>query len=179
VRDRFILHPLIHGGANQEFGLRAGTENVPGIAGLAAAISTLDVHETCIWTSTLKQRFFMAIQSRLKDAGYSDRLHINGPSVITPGKTLNVRVDGVDGQSLLLMLSSVGVCCSAGSACTSRENKPSHVLKAMGLTDDQARSSLRFSFSKYNTVEEILAAADAFSDCVEALLGGTSHEREN
>lgn len=171
AKDKSLLRPLIHGGSEQEFGLRAGTENVAGIVGLGAAIEELDVHETCIWTSTLKQRFFMAIQEQFKELGIQDKLHVNGPSVITPGKTVNIRVDGIDAQSLLLMLDAKGVCCSAGSACTSRENHPSHVLTAMGLSAEEARSSLRFSFSKYNTVEEILEAAETFADCVTVMLG--------
>ena len=98
-------------------------------------------------------------------------IHINGLLPDACGKVLNLRIDGVDGETLLLMLDANGICASAGSACQSRESKPSHVLTAMGLTADEARSSVRVSFSKYNTLEEADKAAWMFASCIASLRG--------
>lgn len=84
-------------------------------------------------------------------------------------KKSKVRFDGIDAQTLLLMLDSKGICISAGSACRSHEAEPSHVLVAMGISPDDARSSVRVSFSKYNTAEEVAEAAKAVATCVFAL----------
>ena len=105
------------------------------------------------------------------DIGLSpDIVHINGEQIIRHGKTLNLRFDGVDAETLLLMLSTKGVCVSAGSACTSHESQPSHVLTAMGLSPDEARSSVRISFSKMNIQEEVCDAATIFAACLKVLL---------
>ena len=85
-----------------------------------------------------------------------------------------MRFDGVDGETLLLMLDSKDICASAGSACQSHESKPSHVLTAMGLPEDEARSSLRISFSRMNTAEEVVSAASMLAMCVSALRLHTS-----
>lgn len=90
-------------------------------------------------------------------------------SILTPGKTINLRMDGVDGETLLLMLDGKGVCVSAGSACRSHEAEPSHVLSAMGLSKDEARSSIRISFSKKNTADEAVRAAQILAGCISAL----------
>lgn len=90
-------------------------------------------------------------------------------SILTPGKTINLRMDGVDGETLLLMLDGKGVCVSAGSACRSHEAEPSHVLSAMGLSKDEARSSIRISFSKKNTADEAVRAAQILAECISAL----------
>lgn len=171
AKDKDKITPLIRGGAEQEFGLRAGTENVAGIVGFGCAceIASQDIHEDRVWVSTLKQRFLMALNDALKEDGYEGCAHVNGMSILTPGKTLNLRMDGVDGETLLLMLDSAGVCVSAGSACRSHEAEPSHVLTAMGLSRDEARSSVRISFSKMNTAEEVVQAAQILAQCISAL----------
>lgn len=171
VKDRAKLSPIISGGPEQEFGLRGGTENVPGIVGFGKAceISTASLHEDCIWVSTLKQRFFTALNDALSANGEDGILHVNGPSPVTPGKTLNIRIDGVDGQTLLLMLDGLGVYLSAGSACCSHEIEPSHILTAMGLTKEQARSSIRVSFYRMNTAEEVVKAAGDIAESVRLL----------
>lgn len=171
LRNKSIA-PLICGGKEQEFGLRGGTENVPGIVGMgkAAEVVAQNMREDMIFISMLKQRFYMTLCETLKECGLSDGcIHINGPSVVHPGKVLNVQIDGVDGETLLLMLDTKGVCVSAGSACRAREAEPSHVLTAMGLSKDEARSSLRFSFSKFNIDEEIKAAAQITAQCISTL----------
>ena len=97
--------------------------------------------------------------------------HINGSPDIHRQKILNMRFDGVDAQTLLLMLDSYEVCASAGSACCSLENTPSHVLKAIGLSDEEARASVRFSFSRLNFIKELDEAVDIIADCVTQLRG--------
>lgn len=171
VRDKNFA-PLISGGAEQEFGLRGGTENVAGIVGFGRACeeTVRNLRGDTIHVSTMKQRFYMSLLKELEGLNINrDAIHINGLSPITPGKVLNIRIDGVDGETLLLMLDGNGVCASAGSACRSHEAEPSHVLTAMGLTPDEARSSVRVSFSKYNTAEEVDKAAGIFAHCISSL----------
>lgn len=170
MREPNIM-PLVCGGSEQEFGLRGGTENVPGVVGLGATaeIAVSNMHEDLIMVSMAKQKFYMELLYELNELGIGDILHVNGGSAIDPGKTINLRFDGVDAQTLLLTLDSKGICISAGSACRSHEAEPSHVLTAMGLTAEEARSSVRVSFSKYNTVDEAENVARIMAFCVCAL----------
>lgn len=171
AKDKSLLTPLVYGGHSQEFGLRGGTENVPGIVGFGKAceIVSRDIHEDVIKTSTLKQCFYMTLLDKLKGSRNEDCVHINGASAQTPGKIISLRIDGVDGETMILMLDGRGICISAGSACRSHEADPSHVLLAMGLSEEDARSTLRISFSKYNTVDEATMAADAIANCIAIL----------
>ena len=177
ARDKSLLTPLIHGGSDQEFGLRGGTENVPGIVGFgkACAIEASEIGENAIEISKLRNLFYTQLTMQLKKRGLDGCIHVNGPFdaawEYTPGKTLNLRIDGVDGETLLLMLDGEGVCVSAGSACRSHEAEPSRVLTAMGLSKEEARSSLRVSFSRMNTPDEMFDAAVIFADCIAALNG--------
>jgi len=171
VRDK-SLASLICGGAEQEFGLRGGTENVAGIVGFGRAceMAKQNLREDMIQVSALKQLFYSFLLEALKQHGIQRGcVHVNGMPVVSPGKTLNIRVDCVDGETLLLMLDAKGVCVSAGSACRSREAEPSHVLTAMGLSSEEARSSVRISLSKYNTSKDIIEAAGIFASSIAAL----------
>lgn len=171
VKDMTTVTPLIHGGSEQEFGLRGGTENVAGAVGFGKAceLSAAQLQEDKTYVSSLKQRFVTELNDALKERGMDDIVHINGGSIMAPGKTVNLRIDGVDNESLILMLDNRGVCISAGSACQSHESKPSHVLTAMGLTMEEARSSVRVSFSRMNTVEEVIEAAQIIAGFVSIL----------
>ena len=171
VRDRLICEPLIHGGGAQEFGLRGGTENVAGIVGFGAACALMNetLRDVDIHNSMLKQMFYNELLDRLGDR--RGIVHVNGDLIIKHGKTLNLRFDGIDAETLLLMLDANGVCVSAGSACRSHESEPSRVLLAMGLEPEEARSSLRFSFSKMNTESEVVKAAGIVAMCVSFLAG--------
>lgn len=171
IRNKEICEPVIIGGSVQEFGLRGGTENVAGIAGFGSAceIMSHELHEADIHTSTLKQLFYGTLHESLSADGIGDILHINGAPVVCHGKTLNIRFDNVDGETLLLMLDSMGVCVSAGSACHSHESKPSHVLLSLGASPEDARNSIRVSFSKMNTRDEAEKAAVIMADCVKKL----------
>ena len=178
VRDMDI-EPLIHGGNEQEHGLRGGTENVAGVVGfgVAAGIAVNHITDNLIYTSSLKQLFVMELTKdlpygNLKESG----VQFNGYTYLDPGKVLNLRINGVFGESLVLMLDAMGVCVSAGSACRSMEAEPSHVLIAHGLTDEEARSSVRISFSKYNTREEVTRAASIMAGCIEALRAAQGEE---
>lgn len=171
VREKNFL-PLVYGGAEQEFGLRGGTENVTGIVGFgkAAEMAVTNRHDGVIKISIMKQKFYMTLMEAFHEMGRDTGcVHVNGHPVIESGKILNLRFDGIDAQMLLLMLDSKGICISAGSACCSHEAALSHVLTAMGLTPNEARSSIRVSFSKYNTMDEVVEAAKTVAACVSAL----------
>lgn len=172
VRCRGMCNPLIHGGSSQEFGLRGGTENVAGIVGfgMACALMNKHLHEVDVHTSSLKQIFYNMLANELDKLGASGIFHVNGDAVIKHGKTINLRFDGVDAETLLLVLDARGVCVSAGSACRSHESEPSHVLLAMGIEPEDARNSVRFSFSKMNTEDEVRTAAVIVAECVCNLL---------
>ncbi len=176
VREKNFA-PLVCGGEEQEFGLRGGTENVAGIVGFGCACEATvrNLREDMIHVSTLKQRFYMALLKELEKNNIdASIIHVNGLLPVTPGKILNFRIQGVDGETLLLMLDSAGVCASAGSACRSHAAEPSHVLTEMGLTRDETRSSVRVSFSKYNTAEEMETAAEIFARCISSLTQRTA-----
>lgn len=165
ARNKEILEPIIHGGG-QEFSLRAGTENIPGIMGMTQALS--DAYKTNISFADIKRLFVDNIQKLCKENNID--VYFNGNSDKNKSKIVNLRFPGVDGQSLVLACSVKGVCISAGSACKSTSNEPSHVLKAIGLTDDEALSSVRVSFSRYNTAQEVLDGTAIIVQCVKEML---------
>lgn len=167
VRDKSYLSSLINGGAVQEFGLRGGTENVAGIVGFGAACELmaegLETYMRAV--ASCKQCFYNV----LKERGLDQYMTINGTKPSDLSKVLNITFEGIDAETLLLMLDSEGVCVSAGSACQSHESKPSHVLTAMGLTSEQARSSIRISFSEMTGLSEVKKAASILAECVKTL----------
>ena len=150
IRKGTRIHNLIEGGA-QERGLRAGTENVPGIVGMGEALSlaAAELSEYTARVTTLRDRLIQGVLSTVPEA------RLNGhPTLRLPGNA-NFSFPGVEGESLLMRLDLAGIACSSGSACTSGSLEPSHVLSAMGLSPDTARSSVRFSLGRDNTAEEI------------------------
>ena len=154
AREKGLLTPVFVGGG-QEYGVRSGTENVPGIMGMAHALK--NAYETSISYKDLKSAFVNKVDE-LCDRNDVEVV-FNGDSKTNASKIVNLRFPAVDGQTLLMMLGSKGIYVSAGSACKSRSNTPSHVLKAIGLNDDEALSSIRVSFSMYNTKEDVEEAA--------------------
>ena len=162
-----LFQPLIYGGHAQEFGLRGGTANVPGIVGFGVACQLSKSYK---YSGGLKNKLYLALRNKLYERGLSDRLHVNGVRPSDRGKTLNIRIDGVDSESLLLLLDANGVCVSTGSACRSLEIQPSHTLTSMGLSEEEARSSFRISFSRMNTPEEAVRAGEIIADCTGILL---------
>ena len=149
VRRGFPLVNIIEGGA-QERGKRAGTENIPGICGMAAALK-----EACDHMDENMPRV-AAMRDRLIE-GLSKIPHsaLNGDRVNRLPGNVSFCFEGIEGESLLLLLDMKGVCASSGSACTSGSLDPSHVLLAIGRVHDVAHGSLRLSLSEYNTDEEI------------------------
>ena len=166
IRDKSILTPIIHGGIEQEYGLRGGTENVPGIVGFGVACER--ANNNIQWTkdivSDLNKVFLTELSSHLSDSGISEIFHINSQDA--NNKICNIRFDDIDAQTLIIMLSSLRVFVSAGSACRAHENEPSRVLLSIGLTDKEARESVRVSFSDRNTPGQAIRAAELIYKCV-------------
>ncbi len=148
VRKGIPILNLIEGGA-QERGKRAGTENVPAIVGMAAALK-----ESC---ESLDKNFNYVKSLRNMIAGELSKIphsKINGDLERGLAGTLNMCFEGIEGESLLLLLDDRGISASSGSACTSGSLDPSHVLLALGLPHEVAHGSLRISLDEYNTKEE-------------------------
>lgn len=178
VKNKSLFEPMILGGANQEFGMRGGTENVAGIVGFGKACELLTESNNLAEferIEMMQESFICAMGKSLSDAGCDSPWRLNGVSQYVT-KTLNLRVDGIDAESLILMADNAGVCISAGSACNSIEHTPSHVLTAIGLSAEQAKSSFRVSFSRMNTVEEACEAGKIIGECIVTLLG-LKHEK--
>ncbi len=166
ARHKEFLRPVIHGGS-QEYELRGGTHNVPYIVGLgkAAELSHAEwLHDTYAYGKKVEV-IRNGVLSQLSGVYVNGTPHYNS-------KTLNLRFDDVDGETLLMLLDSKGVEVSAGSACSAHYAVPSHVLSAIGLTEDEARSSIRVSVSQYTTGEEIEEAIRLIVDSVNQLRGG-------
>ena len=155
--DRFV------GGGEQERGLRGGTTNVPAVVGLSAAYCE---NEATMAESNEKIARLSALF--MEEISVLEGVTVNGGGEKLPG-ILNLHVKGVSNVDLLYKLDLQGVCIAVGSACASASVKPSHVLLAMGLTEKETRESVRISFGKDNTEEEIRFAAKAFVAAVEAL----------
>ena len=149
-RDPASLDPMLPGGG-QESGLRPGTENLPAAVGLAVALRhrAERLQQVITHLAALRDRF----ERGLTDAGVVQT--INGRDVPRLPNTSSVTFKGVDGEALLLRLDQEGVRCSQSSACTNRKPEPSYVLRAMGLSEDEAFRSIRFSFSEFNTRSEV------------------------
>lgn len=173
VRDKQYLSPIINGGLVQEFGLRGGTENVAGIVGFGKAceLAGKGIEDYSRTVISFKKHFCEILKDRLADEHMETDVSINGLLPKYPGKTLSLTFKNVDAETLVLMMGAKGVCISAGSACTSHESNPSHVLKAIGLSDDEARSTVRISFSEFNTVYEVERGAKLLASCVKTLRG--------
>lgn len=143
------LHNIIEGGA-QEKGKRAGTENMPGIVALAAALkeSCEHIDENTAKIIPMRDKLFNEL-SKIPHSKINGSLEHHVPG------TVNMCFEGIEGESLLLLLDQNGVCASSGSACTSGSLDPSHVLLSLGLPHEVAHGSLRLSIGEYNTMEEI------------------------
>ena len=164
VRRGTRIDALVHGG-EQERGLRAGTENVPAIAGLGRAIAdaVYGLEATAGKTAALRDRLKEGILGEIPGA------YLNGPETGRLPNNLSVRFDGIDGEALLLRLDLAGIAASSGSACTAGSQEVSHVLKAVGLADEEAKSSLRLTVGPENTEAEIDETVAAVKDIVKDL----------
>lgn len=163
AKSNLQLTSLIRGGG-QERGKRAGTENLPGIIGLAAALKDAQEH--------MQQN--TAYITGLRDALRNGLDKIDGASFngsrehCLPG-TVNYSFRGVNGEALLSLLSNEGICCSSGSACSAGSLEPSHVLLALGLSHETAQSALRFSLCEYNTMDEVQTIITKVTEAVNRL----------
>lgn len=144
------LTPLIHGG-RQERGHRAGTENIPGIVGMATALEL--AHRRSLTegqkVANLRDRLQAGLVERIPD------LQVNGDAEHRVANTLNFRIPGVSGETLLMNLDMSGIAVSVGAACDSGSLEPSHVLKAMGQSDEEALEGMRVSLSRNNSEAEV------------------------
>jgi cysteine desulfurase len=159
---RVKLTEQMHGGGHER-GMRSGTLNVPGIVGLGAAceIAGTEMEGESTRLASLRDR----LQSKLL-AGL-DRVRVNGAEMHRLPGNLNVTFEGVDSETLMMGMKDVAL--SSGSACTSAKIEPSHVLRALGLGEEAAHSSIRFGLGRFNTEEEVDYVADRLIDVVKKL----------
>jgi cysteine desulfurase len=164
VRRGTPLLPQINGGG-QERRRRAGTENIPGIVGMGAALALAE--ERRDWyaqhCANLRDQLIDGVLARVAGSW------LNGDRTQRLPNNANLGFAGVDGESILLLLDQQGICASSGSACTSGSLDPSHVLLALGLAPEQASSSLRFSVGKDTTAADIARVLDVLPEIIERL----------
>lgn len=163
AKSSIQLTSLIRGGG-QERGKRAGTENLPGIIGLAAALKDAQEHmqQNTAYITGLRDALRNGLD-KIDGAGFNgSREHC------LPG-TVNYSFRGVNGEALLSLLSNEGICCSSGSACSAGSLEPSHVLLALGLSHETAQSALRFSLCEYNTMDEVQTIITKVTEAVNRL----------
>lgn len=149
ARKGILLTNIIYGGA-QERNKRAGTENMASIVGMATAIKDVTDHlqENAEKVTAMRNRLIDGLKG-------IERSRINGDLEHHLPGTLNMCFEGIEGESLLLLLDAKGICASSGSACTSGSLDPSHVLLSIGVPVEIAHGSLRLSISEYNTMEQM------------------------
>ena len=164
IRKGTRISSFIHGGG-QERGRRASTENVPGIVGFgkAAEIAQQEMREETNNLTSLRDQLIKGILTGI------EYTQLNGHPTMRLPNNVNVSINYVEGESVLLNLDLEGICASTGSACTSEELEPSHVLVAMGLPYLQAHSSLRFSLGKWTTGDDINKVLDVLPGIVAKL----------
>ena len=163
AKSNIQLTSLIRGGG-QERGKRAGTENLPSIIGLATALKDAQEHmqQNTAYITGLRDALRNGLD-KIDGAGFNgSREHC------LPG-TVNYSIQGVNGETLLSLLSNEGICCSSGSACSAGSLEPSHVLLALGLSHETAKSALRFSLCEYNTMDEVQTIITKVTEAVNRL----------
>ena len=163
AKSNIQLTILIRGGG-QERGKRAGTENLPGIIGLAAALK--DAQENMQQNTAYIKGLRNALRNGLDKIDGAD---FNGSREHCLPGTVNYSFRGVNGEALLSLLSNEGICCSSGSACSAGSLEPSHVLLALGLSHETAQSALRFSLCEYNTMDEVQTIITKVTEAVNHL----------
>ncbi len=151
VKKGIKIQPILRGGG-QEFGLRSGTENVLGIIGFAAAVGLMQKGNAYLEMRGMQELL-------INELSKINNLQINGTKNIEKRLVNNVHVSisGKEGDALVLALSKKGICISTGATCSTRDPRPSHILKAIKLNDKAIRGSLRISISRYTTKEDIEA----------------------
>ena len=162
-RKGILLNTFIEGGA-QERGRRAGTENIGGVASMAAALE-----EACENMSANAKKLTVLRDELIEGLSKIPHSKLNGDRQRRLPSNVNMCFEGIEGEGLLLLLDAKGICASSGSACTSGSLDPSHVLLALGLPHEVAHGSLRLSLSEYNTEEDVKAILKAVPEVVEYL----------
>ena len=164
VRKGTKIRPLIVGG-HQERGRRAGTENVAGIVGfgLACQLAGQNLTQEKVQVRALRDRLEEKLLAAIPDS------QLNGDSEHRLPNTTNISYQYIEGEGILLLLDRAGVAASSGSACTSGNLEPSHVLRAMGIPFTQAHGSIRFSLSRYNTQDEVDYVTEVLPPIIERL----------
>jgi len=164
VRKGTPLRPLLFGG-HHERDRRAGTENVAGLVGLgkAAEIAARDLREEMLRLAALRDRLERELLRRIPHAG------VNGHNAPRVPNTTNLYFDFLEGEAMVIALDLKGMAVSSGAACSSGSVEPSHVLTAIGLDAERARSSIRFSLGRQNTDEQIDVLIEAVEASVEHL----------
>jgi len=162
VRDRHAVEAIIHGGG-QQFGIRPGTENVPGIVALGTAVglAAQEQVDEAARLRALRDELEHRILAIVPDAV------INGWQTERAPHVSNVSIPGTDSEALLMHFDLAGVACSSGSACSTGSVEPSHVLTAMGVPRELGVAALRFSFGRENTADDVDFAALALPKIVE------------
>jgi cysteine desulfurase len=164
VKRHTRFNPYLFGGG-QENGKRAGTENVASIVGLgkAAELARENMEHENTFVRRLRDDFENAVLEKISGS------FVNGDRVTRLPNTTSIAFDSIESEGALMLLDKHGVCCSAGSACTTGSLHPSHVLKAMGFDNERARSSLRFSFSRFNTTRDVENTLEILPKAIEKL----------
>ena len=150
VRRGIRFHPFVIGG-HQENGRRAGTENVASLVGLGAAaeLAKANMEKENTFVRSRRDTLEQGVVATIKD------VRVNGDVANRLPNTTNISFEYIEGESILMLLDQFGICASSGSACTTGSLEPSHVLRAMALPYTAAHGAIRFSFSRYNTMDEV------------------------
>ena len=163
IKNNIEIRPLIYGG-KQESGLRGGTENILGIISMATALEDSVIH------MEERNRYIQHLRDELlNELLQIPCTHLNGSLENRVVSNINIRFDGVSGSRLVALCDLYGICISSGSACNEGNAKPSHVLEAIGLTDEEALNSVRITIGHQNTEEEIVQAAKIITKLVERI----------
>jgi len=161
VNRRARMTPFLRG--SQEAGRRGGTQNVTSIVGLGAAAEIAADHlgsrQIMEWRDAFEDFLLESVPGTT----------VNGDRTLRLPNTTNLSFEGIESEGALILLDAVGICCSAGSACTSGSVHPSHVLKAMGMSNERARASLRFSFGRFNSASDLHRTCEILPEVVEKL----------
>jgi cysteine desulfurase len=173
VRRGTPVVPFIIGG-HQERGRRAGTENVPYIAGLgkAAELAKASIHDEITRVKGMRDRLETTILSKVHNS------RLNGDKLNRVPNTTNISFEYIEGELILLHLSDLGICASSGSACTSGSLEPSHVLRAMGVPFTAIHGSVRFSLGRFNTEEEVDYIIEKVPDIINKLSSISPYRKE-
>lgn len=162
VNSRVVLEPLVQGGG-QERNIRSGTENVPAIIGLAKALELVqaDRKQEAARVEKLRDKFIRGVQARVPGVAVTGSRKFRLPN------NVHLTIAGQDNERMLVQLDEAGILAAAGSACSASNEEPSHVLRALGMSDVEAQSSLRFTLGQDTTEEDVDYAVDTLARIVQ------------